>query len=469
MKHPEQQTGAVNWRCLACRGPLTSVGQGLRCSDCGKVFPVLAGIPILVREPVGYIRAELALLDRAVRAAQRRRDATDVRLPRAAQERHRDVFAAELARDEAFLVLLAPARAAVAASVGSERTSAGVARSGWTPDQLFPYLLRDWTNTEEFGAASAAICGAVERAFPDRSDKTVVCAGCGAGGLLAELRGFENVWGFDLSLPTLFAARHLIDGSTLDLSLPHAINPAGKITLHARPGARAQANVRVLAMDALDTAFADGALDCVITSFMLDLLPDPRKLAAEIHRILSVGGVWINYGPSGPLTAFWRFDQTECAAFFEACGLDVTESKSYRTTYLDLSRDCPAWSFQNHVCYLTSARKSDRTVQREKASAPTRDEMASLIPQHFPNATIIERRSLGADQKRALVLRREPIPGRAESTQIGSDAARILELVDGKRTVQDIANAIAQKDSRPAEETFRAFADFFSRELVTWR
>jgi len=436
----------------------------LRCGDCGKVFPVVAGIPILAREPAEYIATELASMERSVRNARRRRDANDDRLSRAANERHRDVSAAELARSETLLALLAPARAVLAAS---ERTSKGTPRSGWTPDQLLPYLLRDWTDTEEFGAASAAICGALERAFPDRSNVTVVCAGCGAGGLLAELRGFAHVIGYDLSLPTLLAARHLLDGKTLDLSLPRAINPVGKIRLHTRSGAPAP--VQLLAMDVLDTAFADGSLNCVITSFMLDLLADPRKLAGEIHRILSPGGVWINYGPSGPLTAFWRFDQAESAAFLEASGFDVTDSKAYRTTYLDLSRDCPAWSFQNHVCYLTSGRKSDRSVKQANISAPARTEIASVIPKHFPSATLIERRSLDTDQKRVTVLRREPIPGRSESTQIGNQAARILALVDGSRTVQDIANLIAEQESQPVEETFGAFEDFFRREMLTWR
>jgi ubiquinone/menaquinone biosynthesis C-methylase UbiE len=52
-------------------------------------------------------------------------------------------------------------------------------------------------------------------------------------------------------------------------------------------------------MDALDTAFADGSVACVVTSFLIDLIPEPRKLASEIHRILCDDGVWINYGPSG--------------------------------------------------------------------------------------------------------------------------------------------------------------------------
>ena len=110
-------------------------------------------------------------------------------------------------------------------------------------------------------------------------------------------------------------------------------------------------------MDAFDAAFADGSVDCVITAFLLDLIPEPRRLADEIHRILRDDGVWINYGPSGPLKALWRFDQTEGAAFFEATGFSVISAEAFRTTHLDVSRDFPSWSFQNHLCYFDIGEK----------------------------------------------------------------------------------------------------------------
>ena len=39
-------------------------------------------------------------------------------------------------------------------------------------------------------------------------------------------------------------------------------------------------------LDAFETAFAAASVDCIVTSFLLDLLPDPTKLAKEIHRVL---------------------------------------------------------------------------------------------------------------------------------------------------------------------------------------
>src|SRR5262249_20959795 len=153
---------------------------------------------------------------------------------------------------------------------------------------------------------------------------------------------FERVLGFDLTLPVLRVARHLLDGKSLDLALARAITQTGRITLRGREDRPPIPHVELVAMDALDTAFADASIGCVVASFLIDLFPEPRRLAREIHRILCDNGVWINYGPSGPLQAFLRFDQRETAAFLEAAGFTVSAAEAYRTTYLDLSRDCPS-------------------------------------------------------------------------------------------------------------------------------
>ena len=272
------------------------------------------------------------------------RTGRDAGLFEIALERHRDVIGAEIAQAETLLGLFEPAAQAVADQAGEPL---GARRSGWTVDALLPYLLRDWTSTPELEAIGARIGTALKRVFPEPSGISVVFAACGAGGLLAEIPpGFERVLGFDLTFPVLRAARHLLDGKRLDLAMARAINQTGHITLRRREARPSSPNVELVAMDALDTAFADGSVACVVTSFLIDLFPEPRRLASEIHRILCDDGVWINYGPSGPLQAFFRFDQAESAAFLEAAGFTVIGVEAYRATYLDLSRDLPRGAFK---------------------------------------------------------------------------------------------------------------------------
>lgn len=461
------------WRCLHCGSALEPEGGGLECSGCGRRYPVIAGIPILVKDPVGYLRSELASLTRAAHGARNRQElfnrvGPDADLPGPSLDRHRDVNNAEIARAETFLALLKPAAEALS---GSRELSLGAAPSGWTFDSLLPYLLRDWTNTSELAALSARIDAALKHEFPDPSGKSVIFAACGAGGLLAEISpDFDHILGFDLTLPILAAARHLLDGKSLNLALPQAISIAGEMTLCRRAHGAAGPHRDLAAMDVFDTAFADGSVDCVVTSFLIDLLPEPLNLASEIHRILRPEGIWINYGPSGPLKALWRFDELEGAALIESAGFTVVGTKSYRTTYLDISRECPAWSFQSHICYLTSARKTGPGKEKPTATMPSLTELPDLIPQHLPGATLIQRQSLEADQKRTTLIRHEALPRRAKNVEISNDTARAMTLVDGTRTIREIATLLQQQEpSRPVDETIRAFESYFRQGLLRWR
>jgi SAM-dependent methyltransferase len=462
-----------SWRCLHCHGSLAPDASSLDCSVCGRCYPALSGIPILLRDPLGYVRSELASLTRTVHNARRRRDSfdrtgRDAGLSEISLERHRDVIEAEIARTETLLGLFEPAAQALGDQAG-ETLSAR--RSGWTVDTLVPYLLRDWTNTPELEAIGARIGTALKQAFPDPSGISVVFAACGAGGLLAETPpGFERVLGFDLTLPVLSAARHLLDGKRLDLAMARVINQTGHITLRRREARPSSANIELAAMDALDTAFADGSVACVVTSFLIDLFPEPRRLAREIHRILCDNGVWINYGPSGPLQAFFRFDQAESAAFLDAAGFTVTGVEAYRATYLDLSRDLPSWSFQNHVCYLASARKTGEAREKSIRRTPNAAEISAIVPQHFPGATLLHRQNLGEEPMQITRLRHDGVLGRTITLEISGDAARVMLLVDGKRTVDEIADSFNQGATPvPKDEIVRAFSQYFEQGLLSWR
>lgn len=466
---------AWTWCCFHCSGALVRLEDRFACAACGRCYPVIGGVAILVREPDQYLRAERAALAQTLDAARRQlenlgRLARATGLPEASVFRHRDVIDAEITRTGTFLKLFDAA--AVPAADGAE-TTRYTRPSGWVPDALLPYLLRDWTGTPELAELAARINAALARAVPNRSTASVVFAACGAGGVLTAIdSGFAAVMGFDLTLPVLLAARRLLDGEDLELALPRCINPAGVITLHRSAPPAAGAAVEIAAMDAFDTVFAPGSVDCVVTSFLVDLIPDPRRLAREIHRILRSDGVWINYGPSGPLKGLWRFDRAETGGFMEEFGFTVTDSTDYRTTYLDLSRDCPAWSFQNHICYLTCARKSSEAVAEEAAALEELGtvELSNAVPQHFPGAELIERSGFGPEAKRSTMLRHEGIPGRPQTGEVGSDAGRLFALVDGTRTVAEIAALLAQENQAyPVDQTLHAFAHYFSQGLLRRR
>jgi SAM-dependent methyltransferase len=465
----ENRRAPDNWCCLECRSLLTFGDLGWRCPSCGEQYPSIAGIPLLVASPALYLRSERASLLEASRKAQLRREWLDrnsrnTGLPSITLVRNRDVLDAEIAIAETFLALLEPA--APTADVAEKSVDAR--RSGWSLEIMYPYLLRDWRNTPELREASSRIGLALKHVFSDSSGKSVVFAGCGAGGLLAEVSpDFGHVLGFDLTLPLLAAARRLLDGETIDLAVPRAMNQQGYVTLHRNdPGAN-HSRVGLVAMDALDTAFPDASVDCVVTAFLTDIMPDPRRLANEIHRILSSDGVWINYGPSGNLKMLWRFDQSEGAAFFEAAGFAVVQRDAYRTTNLDISRDCPSESYRNVMCYLTTARKTGVGERTWEAAMPSPQELPKIVPQHLPGASLVQR--LGELAAHRIAFHYEPVGGRGENLEIGRKAARILALVDGKRTTYEIAQLLSLRpQEQPIEETLRAFGRYFEQGILSW-
>ena len=461
------------WCCIKCRGRLTADAHSLRCAGCAGQYPVIADIPILVRDPGRYLRSELALLTHTLQHSRERRDlldriGRDLGLPDASLDRHRDVIGAEIAVIEMFLGMLESA----AQTVGdAEADPLSLRRSGWTVEALLPYLLRDWTSTSELEAIGSRIGGALKQSFPDPSGKSVVFAACGAGGLLSEISlGFEHIWGFDLTLSVLIAARRLLDGASLDLAQPRTINPAARITLRRRDGGSTNPKIKLAAMDAFDTAFADGSVDCVVTSFLIDLIAEPLRLTGEIRRILARDGIWINYGPSGPLKALWRFDQAESAAFLDVAGFTVIGAEAFRSTYLDLSRDCPSWGFQSHICYLTLARKEDCIIKEPIVKRPSEAELPEIIPQHFPGAGLIQRQSLDATRTCTTLFRHESISGRVRSSEISAETARIMTLVDGKRTVSEIAKLLNREaPPLPVDEVISAIAYYLEQGLLSWR
>lgn len=343
-------------------------------------------------------------------------------------------------------------------------------RPGWSFDTLVPYLLRDWAGTTELHRTAAVIGAALREAFPDPRGKSVVFAGCGAGGLLAHVPpAFGRIMGFDLTLPILAAARRLLDGDAIDLPLPRVMNEQCGVRLHGPENGQDGRVVALAAMDALDTALADRSVDCVVTVFLTDILPDPRALADEVHRVLADDGIWINYGPSGNnLRSPWRFDAEEIRPFLEAAGFAVVQDDARRGTNLDISEICPSISHRSAIFYLTVARKSGATEARPAPSPPEPERLRGIIPQHFPGARLIQRLDETAGDR--VLLEHDRASGRLESWELGGRAARMMVLVDGTRTIGEIADLLHRRTPpQSSEDTLAAFARLFTQGVLGWR
>ena len=61
--------------------------------------------------------------------------------------------------------------------------------------------------------------------------------------------------------------------------------------------APARAGLELVAADALQPPFADGAFDTVVTPWFIDIIGEPfARVAARVNLLLKPGGRWINSG-----------------------------------------------------------------------------------------------------------------------------------------------------------------------------
>ncbi len=159
----------------------------------------------------------------------------------------------------------------------------------------------------------------------------------------------QKAYAFDLSLPILAVVAQLLQMGEVDLQLAPPLADAGRLRLN---GVETR-NLTLLSMNATASGFADQSLDCVVTSFLLDVISEPTKLIEEIHRILVPGGVWVNYGPTGPRNALWHFDRSELSDLACSLGFELLQHVAHRTTLFAFGAEDSDGAWSSHMCHLT--------------------------------------------------------------------------------------------------------------------
>lgn len=288
--------------CVICGHPGLKATETERlCLKCGSRFPVIGGVTVAVSRPRikalahvyfnGLRRTESDAQCRELhqRCAESGNDAWRPRLMRIAEAVQCNQILAD--------VIHAPLERCLETQpvpAGPVATLPGLDDSvGWHLTWMLPYFYQDWLQTPDFVGLRDRLLPLIESSGPKQ--RTLVL-GAGACGLARDLAGrMGAVDALDLSLPVLLMARRLLDGESFRVWVPHPCE-ADLAAVTLTGCSAGSAPVRTVAAAATRLPYPAASADCVVTQYLLDVVPDPAWIMGEIARVLRPGGSWFNFG-----------------------------------------------------------------------------------------------------------------------------------------------------------------------------
>lgn len=309
----------------------------------------------------------------------------------------------------------------------------------------FPNLIRDWSI--QFENENKVSFDAITAAMPANPNSILVL---GAGGSrlaydVAKAYPAATVVAFDLNPVLLLAACSLNRGKSaqaveFSISPKNPTNPGQITTLEAKQGPAP--NLHFVFGDVYHLPFLSESFDVCVTPWLIDILPRHVDcILASIASILKPTGRWLNFGS-------FRFD------FADPVENISQEELSERSLRFGLSQNTQT---QLEIPYLQSnfdAHRRYETVSMgswDKTGEPT---IAAPTP--------IDDRAAWLQNTKL------PIPALQvfqSSSATHAVMALVLSLVDGRKSLSEIASVIATEHGMTSEDAVEATASFFDRFL----
>jgi SAM-dependent methyltransferase len=430
--------------CPRCDRALEAAGDAWRCGGCRVDFPNIGGIPWLFADPDaalgewrGRLHFALAKLDherRELSAALAEKDQSAL-----TRGRLEKLAKAKLDHGTRLRALLAPLD--IDAPAATHETYLALRTRPPTDQGLTTYYTnahRDWAWGDEENVASHAIVA--ERLHGAPPGRTLVL-GAGAGRLAYDLHqqnGAPLTVALDFNPLVLLIAERVTRGEALELyefplaplDLEHqALLRTLRAPVPAREG------LHYVLADAHRAPFAKESFDTVVTPWLVDILPEPfTEFAARVNGLLAAGGRWVNFGSlsfHSADPARW-LTREECAEIIAASGFGAPELA------------------ESTIPYMCSPASRHGRRERVLSWTATKNRSAKKAPRHeaLPDW---------------LVRGKDPVPlldsfrAQATATRIH---AFIMSLIDGRRSVGDMAQVLEQQNLMTRAEAEPAIRSF---------
>jgi hypothetical protein len=421
---------------------------GWMCAGCSSGYPVIGEIPWLFPEPrqalaewrgrfgllAQFLSSEAAVMRGAAAAAS------------SGATRRRLAHVAEAHEDQVRRLRLLLAPLGLEPGGIAEPTHQGLGTKLPFEQGLTNYYVnvhRDWAWGGEENAAGLAELVQSLGGSARGLGRTLV-QGSGAGRLAYDLHDAGDApltVATDFNPLLLFVAREMFAGREVELHefpiAPRGLEDFAVLRKLASPGP-ARPGLALVAADALHAPFADGAFDTVVTPWFIDIVGEPfARVAARINLLLRPGGRWIN---SGSL-AFAR------AAHAERIGLDEVLERMPQAGFADVRVRETTLPYMRSPASRHSRLENVVTWVADKAGPPAEAPRARVLPEWLIAADV-------------------PVP-RTRAFEMQAISSRVhafmLALINGERSMRDMARLIVDQKLMPADEAEAQVRLFLTR------
>ena len=436
---------------LACprcdRTPLEETDTGHRCPGCKTEFPSVSDIPWLFADPDAALGEWRRRLHFAIQQLVHEESAVADSLKQndllpSTQRRLELLLAANEEHRKALTALLAPLDiGAMQEAYASHLAMRTRLPSDQGLNTYYHNVHRDWVWGDEENTASVEL---IVAALGDAEVGDCLILGAGAGRLAYDLHkrtDAKRTVVVDFNPMLSMVAQAMYRGDSLELYefpiAPSSLeNVAVRQTLQAPEAA--DAGLHLVLADVLRAPFAKGSFDTVITPWLIDILSeDLRIFSKRINNLIGKNGRWISFGS----LAFEHPDRGRRYSPDEVSDIAVEAGFAEPTLH--------------------------------EATIPY---MCSPLSRHGRRERVVTFRADKADKIKAparhkalpdwIVVGKEPVPILpAFQTQTMSTRiyAFIMSLIDGKRSIEDMAKHLEQQRLMPREEAVPAIRSFLVR------
>jgi hypothetical protein len=427
--------------CPSCsRSALSASAESLVCGICKSEFPVYASgraqVPWLFSDPAATLLEWKARFNGFLHAnwedqSRLRRALKEKTIGNLSKERLSLMLEAKMTHRLQVTELLAPLEFECI-DFDRGHDPASLLRSRVPQNQglssYYDNIFRDWCWGDEENAHQLAAIESVSGAYLSEKISAALTIGAGGCRLAYDFhRKFAPTTSIALDINPLlmFAASRIVSGERVSLfEFPVAPVAEADFAVNqscAAPSAlTAEDGFHFLFADGLNPPLLDNGFDVVLTPWVIDIIPQNlRDFALAVNRLVKPGGMWIN---TGSLAFFhrdptWCYSEEEALELVERCGFEVLNAERRPLPYLQ-SPHSAHWRTE-HVLSFSARKLEDVDDTRHYR----------YLPEWLIDTSV-------------------PVPSLEEFAIASSDhllRAQILAAVDGKRSMEAIASALARE------------------------